>query len=418
MNILLRSARIIDPQGNHHGTTADILIKNGIIEAIESSVDPGNDTTVVEFPGLHVSPGWFDSSVCFGEPGFEERETIKNGLLTAGRSGFTAVGVNPNTYPVADSNADMSFMISRGAGAATELFPVGALTAKGEGVDLAELFDMKQAGAIAFGDYKAPIKNPNLLKIALQYTQNFDGLVISFPLETSISGKGVVNEEAVALRLGLKGIPALSEELQIARDLFILEYAGGKLHIPTISTAKAVELIAEAKKKGLDVSCSVSVHHLFLTDEVLDGFDTRYKVLPPLRTDKDRQALVQGVKDGIIDMVTSDHDPRDIEHKKVEFDHADYGTIGLESAFGALNKVLGTDQAVAMLTAGRKRFDLKVPQIAVGETANLSLFDPEADVTFEKDRVLSASANSAFFNQQLKGQVFGIIRGTQMEIKS
>lgn len=415
MNILLRSVTIIDPEGKHHGSTQDIHIKNGKIQAIGNNLTPEKNTKIADIKGLHVSKGWFDSSVSFGEPGFEERETIKNGLYTAARSGFTAVGVNPNTQPVADSNADMAFMRSRAENAATELFPIGALTAKGEGVDLAELYDMKQSGAIAFGDYRSPVSNPNLLKIALQYTQNFEGVVISFPLEKHIAGKGVVNEEEAALKLGLKGIPALAEELQIARDLYILEYAGGKLHIPTISTARSVKLIAEAKKKGLDVSCSVAIHNLFLTDDVLDGFDTRYKVMPPLRTENDRKALIKGLKDGVIDMVTSDHDPRDIERKKVEFDYADYGTIGLESAFGALNALLGTEKSIALLTAARGRFQLDTPLIEAGQPANLTLFDPEKEYVFEKEQVLSASANSAFFKQKLKGKALGIIRDGHVE---
>ncbi|THD67837.1 dihydroorotase [Robertkochia marina] len=415
MNILLRSVKIIDPQGKHNQQVADIYIKNGIIENIDPEIGPEKGTQIIEIPGLHVSPGWFDSSVSFGEPGFEERETIAHGLFTAARSGFTAVAVNPNTHPVADSNADMAFIKARGNGAATEIFPIGALTAKGEGVDLAELFDMSRSGAIAFGDYRSPVANPNLLKIALQYVQNFDGMVISFPLEKSIAGKGVVNEEETALRLGLKGIPALSEELQIARDLYILEYTGGKLHIPTISTKRSVELISAARKKGLDVTCSVAIHNLFLNDSVLDGFDTRYKTMPPLRTEEDRKALLKGLTDGVIDMVTSDHDPRDIEGKKVEFDYADYGTIGLESAFGALNTLLPLDKTISLLTSGRGRFKMELPAIEKGAMANLSLFDPSPEYVFKKSHVISTSANSAFYDQKLKGKVYGIIRANHLE---
>ena len=199
---------------------------------------------------------------------------------------------------------------------------------------------MKNAGAIAFGDYNKNTDNPNLLKIALQYTQDFDGLVIAFCQDTAISGNGVANEGIVSTRLGLKGIPDLAEELQVARNLFLLEYAGGKLHLPTISTAKSVALIQEAKTKGLQVTCSTSVHHLIHTDEALAGFDTRFKVSPPLRTAVNRDALVQGILHGTIDLITSDHNPIDIEHKKMEFDLAKNGTIGLESAFGALGSVL------------------------------------------------------------------------------
>ena len=286
-----------------------------------------------------------------------------------------------------------------------------------ESVDLAELFDMKNAGAVAFGDYQQPISNPNLLKIALQYTQNFDGLVLSFPQENKIAGKGIVNEEANGTKLGLKGIPALAEELQIARDLFILEYSGGKLHIPTISTAKSVSLIKDAKAKGLDVTCSVAIHNLILTDDALIEFDTNYKVLPPLRTQKDTEVLIKALKEGIIDFVTSDHNPLDTELKKVEFDHAAYGTIGLESAFGALQTVVSTEKAIELLTSGKLRFGIPSEKIKVGSNANMTLFNPDETYTFENNHILSTSKNSAFLGENLKGKVYGILANNQLLVK-
>ena len=219
----------------------------------------------------------------------------------------------------------------------------------------------------------------------------------------------MANEGIVSTRLGLKGIPNLAEELQIARNLFLLEYTGGKLHIPTISTAKSVELIKEAKAKGLQVSCSVAVHHLVLTDEKLEGFDTRYKVTPPLRTEADRQALLEGVKDGTIDMITSDHNPIDIEHKKMEFDMAKNGTIGLESAFGALMTALPLETVIEKLTAGKSIFEIESPIIAEGSKANISLFNPEGKSIFTKSSILSKSKNSAFLGTEIKGKVYGIV---------
>lgn len=314
MKLLLKSAKIVDPASSHHGKTVDILIENGKISKIGNDLEADYDRKI-DIPNLHVSQGWFDSSVSFGEPGFEDRETISNGLDTAARSGFTAVALNPNSFPVLDHSSGIFSVKSKAAGHAVKLYPVGALSLKSEGIDLAELLDMQDAGAVSFGDYKSPVSNPNLLKIALQYAQNFNALVQSFPLEKKIAGNGIVNEHHTSTSLGLKGIPNLAEELQIARDLYILEYTGGKLHIPTISTAKAAELISEAKQKGLDVSCSVAVHQLLLDDQELKEFDANFKVLPPLRTSEDRQALVEAVKNGSIDMVTSDHDPIDVEHK-------------------------------------------------------------------------------------------------------
>src|SRR5690606_34676579 len=274
-------------------------------------------------------------------------------------------------------SSDIVFLKERGIGKATSIHPIGALTKNSEGIDLAELFDMKNAGAVAFFDFKKQVSNPNLLKIALLYVQHFDGLIFSFPQDGSIKGTGVAHEGDVSTALGLKGIPALAEELQIVRDLFILEYTGGKLHIPTISTAASVKLIANAKKKGLDVTCSVAIHNLFFSDQELKEFDTHFKVSPPLRSKTDCKALIKGLKDGTVDFVTSDHVPIDIEHKRLEFDNALDGTLGLESAFGALNSLFGAEESVALLTKGRVRFTLEAAAFKGGAKANLTLFDPD-----------------------------------------
>ena len=243
MTTLLKSATIIDASSPYHKQTKDILISNGIITQIADSISQKPSYQVIELENLHVSCGWFDTSVSFGEPGLEERETISKGLEVASKSGFTAVAVNPNTRPVIDSKSDVEFLINKASHSATQLFPIGALTQASKGAELAELYDMKQSGAIAFGDYAKAISNDNLMKIALLYAQNFDALILSFPKNNAIAGEGIVNEGINSTQLGLKGIPALAEEIQISRDLFLLEYTGGKLHIPTISTEKSVKLI-------------------------------------------------------------------------------------------------------------------------------------------------------------------------------
>lgn len=242
-------------------------------------------------------------------------------------------------------------------------------------------------------------------------------MVITYSQDPNIKGNGVANEGIVSTRLGLKGIPDLAEELQISRNLFLLEYTGGKLHIPTISTAKSVQLIREAKAKGLNVTASTSVHHLVLTDEKLDGFDTRFKVTPPLRTEVDRQALLNGIADGTIDMITSDHNPIDIEFKKMEFDTAKNGTIGLESAFGALLTVLPLETVVSKLTSGRAVFGLESNTIAEGSKANFTFFTPEGKSTFTKENILSKSKNSAFLGTEIKGSVYGILNQKQLVTK-
>ena len=251
----------------------------------------------------------------------------------------------------------------------------------------------------------------------MQYVQDFDGLVITYAQEANIKGNGVVNEGIVSTRLGLKGIPTLAEELQVARNLYLLEYTGGKLHIPTISTAKAAELIRQAKAKGLKVTASVSVHHLVLTDEKLEGFDTRYKVTPPLRTETDRTALINAVLDGTIDMITSDHNPIDIEFKKMEFDTAKNGTIGLESAFGALSTVLPLETIIEKLTLGKEIFGIENNSITEGAKANFTFFNPEGKSTFTKENILSKSKNSAFLGTEIKGTVYGILNQNQLVTK-
>lgn len=397
-----------------HLKKRDILIKNGSIEKIASKIPAQGKTEVIDLKNLHVSIGWFDSGVCFGEPGFEERETIANGLRTAAKSGFTDIVLNPNTRPLPDSSSDIVFLKNMANGHACNLYPLGTLTVKGEGRELAELYDMQNSGAIGFYDFKHAIGNSNLMKIALQYARNFDGLVHSFPMDIQIAGKGIVNEGEVSTQLGLKGIPTLAEELQIARDLFILEYTGGKLHIPTISAANSVKLISAAKKKGLDVSCSVAIHNLWFTDEVLTEFDTNYKVMPPLRTKNDIKALLKGIKDGVIDFVTTDHIPMNVEEKRIEFDNAGYGSIGLENAFGILNQLMDTETAIGLLTKGRERYGLETPVIMEGRTACLTLFDPEGEYVFGKDDILSTSKNSMFQGSRLKGKAHGVISNDQI----
>ena len=419
MSTLLKSAKIIDVSSPYHNQKKDILITNGKITKIADTIANKKDFTIVNKENLHVSCGWFDTSVSFGEPGYEERETIKNGLQVAAKSGFTAIGLNSNTNPVIDNKSSVEFLLNKASSSATKLHPIAALTQQSKGVELAELYDMQQHGAIAFSDYNKPIENDNLMKIALLYAQNFNGLVLSFPKNISIAGEGIANEGENSTKLGLKGTPALAEHIQISRDLFLLEYTGGKLHIPTISTAKSVELIKNAKKKGLQVTCSVAVENLVLTDEELHSFDSNFKTNPPLRTKNDIKALQKAVKSGVIDVITSDHNPIDIEHKKVEFNNAKDGTIGLESAFGAINSVLNLEDFIENITSKpREIFGLESISISEGQSANITLFNPEKTYTFNNQHILSTSKNSAFINKKLKGYVYGVFANNQLILNS
>ena len=417
MDLLIKDAIIIAPETAHHHKKVSVRIVNGNIAEINENI-AAEGMEILTLPDLHISSGWMDSSVSFGEPGFEERETLANGLDTAAKSGFTHIALQPNTQPVIDNQTLVSFVKNKALDKATTLLPIGAFSKQQQGEDLAEMYDMKNAGAIAFGDYKKSIANANLLKIGLQYTQDFDATVIAYCNDASIKGKGVVHEGEVSTRLGLKGIPTLAEEVVLARNLFLLEYTGGKLHIPTISSAKSVSLIREAKNKGLQVSCSVAVHQLVLTDEVLEEFDTRYKVNPPIRNEFHRQTLIEGVLDGTIDCITSDHQPLDIEHKKMEFDLAKDGTIGLESAFGSLLTVLPLDVVIEKLTAAKKIF-LNTPEdlFEINKPACITLFTPHGESIFTKENIYSKSKNSAFLNQKMKGKVYGIINNGILNLK-
>ena len=418
MNVLLKSATIIDTSSPFHKQKKDILIENNRISKIGENITCPKECEEIILDDLHISQGWFDSSVSFGEPGYEERETIEHGLTVAAKSGFTDVAVNSNTKPFIDSKATVAFLKNKSFSKATNLHPIASLSQESKGLEMAELFDMKNSGAIAFGDYNKAISD-NLMKIALLYAQNFDGLLLSFPINEAIAGEGIANEGKNSTQLGIKGIPNLAEELQISRDLLLLEYTGGKLHIPTISTAKSVGLIREAKKKGLAISCSVAIHNLLLTDEELHGFEGNTKVIPPLRTKEDTLALFEGIKDGTIDCVTSDHNPIDIEDKKVEFDNAKYGTIGLESAFGQLANHFDLETIVKLLATNPKKvFGIKTHPIQEGNAASLSLFSPKGEGVFEKEHILSTSKNAIFLHKKMTGKVFGIFANKQLILKN
>ena len=414
MNIILKSAKVINVESEHNGSKQDILISEGKIKKIGSSISVKNAKTI-SVKNLHVSVGWFDSSVSFGEPGYEERETLINGADVAAKSGFTDLLLNPSTNPVLDNQTDISFIKSKSLNSSCNIHPIGALTLSSESKDLAELYDMKNSGAVGFYDFKKPILNSNLLKTALLYSQSFNSVIMSYPQDNSVAKGGLINEGTISVNYGIKGIPNFAEEIQIARDLHVLEYTGGKLHIPTISTKKSLELIKKAKSKGLNVTCSVAVHNLIFNDKKLKDFDTRFKVLPPLREEKDRIALVNGVKTGLIDMVTSDHLPIDLENKKTDIENAKYGTIGLESIFGSLLSLFDLNQTIEILSRGREIFNIEKPEFEVGSKASLSLFTIN-DYEFSKADILSKSKNSAFLGMKMKGKPIGVINGNKITI--
>ncbi|WOI23565.1 dihydroorotase [Nonlabens ulvanivorans] len=411
--ILLKNVTIVDAGSDLHLKKRDLLIKNGKISQIGTRIE-SEEARIIEKENLHISIGWFDSSVCFGEPGFEERQTIKNGLDTAAKSGFTTVMLNPNNQPNPQDESGINYLKGKTSGEAVTVLPVGSFTLQQKGEHLAELYDMQQAGAISFYDFKQSIQNTNLLKVGLQYVKSFGGIIQSFPQDNYLAGKGMVNEDERTIHLGIKTKPAIAEEVQIARDIQVAAYTGARLHIPTITTATSVQLIKEAKKKYSNISCSVSTNHLLLDTKNLSDFNTHFKIQPPLRDEKQKNALINGLKSGVIDTVTSDHIPLNVEHKAVEFDQASYGSTGLESSYGILQSLLDTESAIKALTSGYLIFGLQRPQIKVDELANLSLFIPDVKYTFEKKDILSISKNSAIIGNKLKGKALGIINNKKI----
>ena len=415
MSILIKSAKIIDASSKFNGKTQDILIIDGKIQEINSEIN-SKAKKIISLKDLHVSPGWLDTSVCFGEPGLEEREDLINGAQTASFSGFTDIVLNPETEPYLDTKADISYIKSNSKDFVTKIHPLGCLTKEAKSKKLADLFEMFESGAVGFYDFKRPITNSNLIKIALQYVQNFNGLVISFPYEKSLCPNGQMHEGQISTNYGLKGIPTISEEIMLKRDLKILEYTGGKIHIPCISTEESVKLIREAKKNKLNVTCSVSINNLFFNDDKLKDFDTRFKVLPPIRSEEHRKALIKGLNDGIIDFVTSDHTPIDIDKKKTDFENSLFGSTGLESLYGALNSLFDLNTTIDILTRRKETFGIKNSSINEGQTACLSLFNPNIEYEFLKENIISKSKNSCFIGSKLKGKALGIISNNSIRL--
>lgn len=415
MSILIKSAKIIDADNSLDGKVFDIYIDKGIIINIDKNIDKPAKT-IISRENLHVSIGWLDSSVCFGEPGLEEREDLENGIKSAGLSGFTDIVLNSETLPILDSKADISYIKSKTQNSVVSVHPLGALSKKSDSEELADLKEMYDVGCIGFNDFKKAIKNPNLLKTALQYVQHFDGLILSFPIEDSISKNAQVHEGEVSTKYGIKGFPPISEEIAVYRDLKILEYTDGKLLIPTISTTGSVKLIKEAKSKGLKVWCSVSINNLFFNDDKLKDFDTRFKVMPPIRDEKTRKELIKYVNDGSIDLVTCDHCPIDIDNKKTDFENSFFGSTGLESSFGALNSLFDLNKTIKILTSGYDTFSINKPSLSVGSEAKLTLFNPDIKYTFSKSNILSKSKNSSFIDSKLKGKAYGIVSNSKILI--
>ncbi|MDC3402628.1 MAG: dihydroorotase [Bacteroidetes bacterium] len=381
---LLKGVTLVETGHPLNNQIVDIKIQGEVITEIGSDLDV-NAEEVINLSGQMVSSGWIDAEIALSEPGYESKGKLLDDLSSISKNGFTHIGLLPNTLPLPDKGSALSFF-NQYKYLPVSILPFGTLSLDSNGEELAELYDLKQSGAIVYVDYKKGITNTGLMKLALQYTQPFNGIVGVFPCDHYLKGKGVVREGITSTRLGLKGIPSIAESIRIQRDLELLRYTGGKIHFMGVSTSESVELIREAKQKGLSVTASVSIGNLYFNDEKLEGFDSRYKLNPPLANEETRLKLIDALMEGTIDIVVSDHFNCSTEEKNLEFDLAEFGSKTKDYLFPALSKLVGVQKAVEILCRGYQLFQLPTPNIKEGSLANLSFFATDQSHTaIEKD---------------------------------
>ena len=417
MKILIKSAKIIDPNSKYHNTINDILIENGVISEIKKNILRKGIKTF-EAENLHVSTGWMDIHSNFREPGFEYKDDLKSGMRSAIKGGFTAVLLMPQTKPVIDTKSHVEFIQNNTKDNIIDVHVAGSVTKNMEGNDLVEMHDMNSVNCRIFTDDKKSLNRNEVLKLSLLYSKDFEGLIMNYPNDPSISNGGQMNEGVTSINLGLKGISNIAEEIMVDRDLNLAKYTEGNLHLSYISTKEAVKKITKAKKDGINVTADVSINNLVLTDEKLETFDTRYKLLPPIRTRKDNSALIKGLKNGTIDVICSDHSPENEENKKTEFDNAAFGMLGLETMFGLIGKKLRKDLTISEIiekisTNPRKIILKKENIIQKGFKADLTLFNPDLEWEVKHSDIKSKSRNTPFIGEKLKGKALAVCNNNQ-----
>ena len=410
MKILIKNAKILDKASSFFNKTVDILIENGVITKINKDISE-EDAELISIDNLHISQGWVDLKAHFCDPGEEHKETIESGLNAAAFGGYTHVFSLPSTNPVVDNKSQVLYQINNSDYHAVDLHPIGAISEGLKGKNLAELYDLYTAGVRQFSDDEVPL-NSGIAYRALLYIKNFGGKIISFPQDVFLANGSFVNEGVASTLTGMKANPTISETIQLNRDIRLLEYTDSFLHVTGISCSESLDLIRAAKAKGLNITCDVHVNHLIFNENDVIEFDSNHKVNPPYRRESDRIALWEGLKDGTIDAIVSNHRPKDKEEKDVEFDNAHPGNITLQTLFASLKTVKEFDlQTVInkLSIDNRKTFDLASTPIEVGNEADLTLFNPSKKWCFSKDIILSSSFNSPFIDKELEGLSLGII---------
>jgi len=425
MQFLIKNATILHPNSEFHRDQLDIFIKNGIIESIEKEFSKYDtfDVEVLDAKGAFVSPGWLDVGVQVGDPGFEHREDLQSAAAAASAGGFTAIACFPNTYPAIHSKSEALYLKNNTKHGLVDFFPIGAVSMDCEGKDITEMYDMHAAGAVAFSDGKNALLDGGLMMRALQYVKPFDGVIINQPYEHSISPAGQIHEGKTSISLGLAGIPNLAEELMVQRDIYLAEYADSRVHIANISSAGSVELIRKAKAQGLKVTASVAAVNLAFDDAASMEFDSNFKMLPPLREAEDIEALKNGLKDGTIDLISSNHVPLEKELKNLEFLNAAFGVIGLETAFAAANthlqNLLDPSELLEKFALNpRKILHLPLPEIKLGAKANLTIFDTDSEWTFSEKDIFSKSKNTPFLGANFKGRALAVVNNNRYSIEN
>ncbi len=418
MDVLIREVKILDPKSDHHKKTLNVLIKNGHITAIDTSNHKADQ--IIEAKGMLLSPGWLDMRANFNDPGNEHKEDIHSGCKAAARGGFTGVALLPNTEPVVQTKSNIEYLLSKSRNSVTSVHPIAAVTIDGKGEDLTEMLDLHHAGAVAFSDGDHPIWHTDIMLKTLIYLQKVKGLLINTAEDQMLTRFGTMHEGVMSTTLGMRGMPALAEHLMIKRDLDLLQYAGGKIHFSNVSSKESVELIKKGKKSGLNITCDVSISHLLFTDEAVLGYDTNYKINPPLREEKDRKTLIAGLKDDTIDAIVSSHNPQDEESKKLEFDKAEFGISTIQTVLPgllSLGKELDPEIWLQKITEGPKEIlGVDSPPIGKGSAANLTLFDPKEKWVLDNSTNASKSRNSPFFGKELTGRVKAVFNGDKQEI--
>ncbi len=407
MKILIQSVTISDPNSPFHKKKKNVLIQNGKIAEISAKKSAADK--VIDAEGMVLSVGWMDMGTFVGDPGLEHKEDLISVAKAAAAGGFTEIATLPNTSPPVQTKNEVKYINRGNESRLVQIHPMASITLKNQGEELTEMIDLNEAGAVAFTDGLKPVWNTDILLKTLQYLQKFDGLVINHPEDIWLDMFGQMNEGKNSTTLGLKGMPKIAEEIAITRDIELLAYAGGRLHFSRVSTARSVDLIRAAKKKKLKVTCDVISYQALLDDSELEDFDTNYKVNPPLREKADLEALVKGIKDGTIDVISSGHLPQEAECKVLEFDHAEFGMINLQT-FGSqlvlLSQSIDLHELIQKVTtAPRQLLKLNIPTIKEGEKANLTLFDPSQKWHFSEDVNFSKSKNSPWLGKEITGKV-------------